>query len=239
MNVRAVCRRDGAHWAQGETAALPELPQDWLFSPRLISQFVRMPDDEVFHILGWRFMVLRHAGRLLGIFGMAGGHYDEWVLALPQLIAALALPHAADQVEPATASAQLFSQASILLAEDNQVNQLITQRMLEAMGCAVRCAANGQLALQLLAENHFSLVQMDVEMPVLDGLAAVRQMRQLVEHDLSHIPVIALTGNDSAEDRAHCLAAGMDDYLSKPIQPAQLHDKLEYWLLVARARDKG
>jgi len=108
---------------------------------------------------------------------------------------------------------------SILLAEDNRINQLFTEDLLTSRGHTVSLAANGAEAMDLLASRHFDLVLMDVQMPVMDGLAATRAIR---EHDGSQfdpdIPVLGLSAYAIKGDRERFMAAGMDDYLTKPIR---------------------
>ncbi len=107
--------------------------------------------------------------------------------------------------------------ARILLAEDHPFNQLVAKEFLESAGATVSVANNGQEALALLRKEHFDCVLMDVQMPVVDGLEATRLIR--ADATLAKIPVIALTANALSEDRERCLAAGMNDFISKPFKP--------------------
>ena len=104
----------------------------------------------------------------------------------------------------------------ILLAEDNAVNQQIALLMLEGMGYRADVAANGMEAVELVSSHPYDVVLMDVQMPEMDGYEATRAIRAL-EGAFAGIPIVAMTANAFAEDRAHCLAAGMNDYLGKPI----------------------
>lgn len=125
---------------------------------------------------------------------------------------------------------------SILLVEDNPINQEVCREMLECMGYQVTVAGNGQEALDCLAEKSFNLVLMDCQMPVLDGYSATRLLRQREktarseEDEVSPQVVIALTGHACSEDRQVCIDAGMDDYLSKPFSMKQLEEVLSRWL---------
>ena len=105
----------------------------------------------------------------------------------------------------------------ILLAEDNRVNQIVATRIVEKMGHSVAVAANGQLVLTLLATQPFDLLLMDVQMPEMDGLTAARKIRESEQSTLCHLPIIAMTAHAMKGDRERCIAAGMDGYVSKPI----------------------
>ncbi len=110
----------------------------------------------------------------------------------------------------------------ILLAEDNTINQKLAVTLLQRMGHTVVVAANGQKALQALAEEAFDLVLMDVQMPEMDGFAATAAIRFQERSTGSHISVVAMTAHAMKGDRERCLEAGMDDYISKPIAQQDL-----------------
>jgi CheY-like chemotaxis protein len=113
---------------------------------------------------------------------------------------------------------------SVLVVEDHPVNQLLAQELLERWGHNVAIAANGALALDALAERSFDLVLMDMQMPVMGGLEATRRIRQLEEDRGARcVPIVAMTANAMAGDREACLEAGMDGYLSKPIEVDALY----------------
>lgn len=114
----------------------------------------------------------------------------------------------------------------ILLAEDNRVNQRLTVGLLERLGHRVTVVDSGLRAVELVARQPFDLVLMDLQMPQLDGLEATRQIRQMELGTEQHVPIIAMTAHAMSGDRQRCLAAGMDDYLSKPIRTGELIDKL-------------
>ena len=122
----------------------------------------------------------------------------------------------------------------ILLVEDNLINQMIAKKMLEALGLEYELAVNGQEAVGLLIEsNEFSLVLMDCQMPVMDGYEATRQIRSNENQSAakgSHIAIIAMTANVMQGDKEQCIAAGMDDYIAKPIKSPDLKDMLYKWL---------
>jgi two-component system, sensor histidine kinase and response regulator len=114
---------------------------------------------------------------------------------------------------------------NILLAEDNAVNRVLAQRLLQKQGHTVTSVNNGIEALQLWEENQsrqFDIILMDVQMPEMDGLQAATRIRERELGTGAHIPIIAVTAHAMKGDRERCLAAGMDGYISKPINPAEL-----------------
>jgi signal transduction histidine kinase/CheY-like chemotaxis protein/HPt (histidine-containing phosphotransfer) domain-containing protein len=123
--------------------------------------------------------------------------------------------------------------ARILLVEDNLINQEVAAGLLQGMGAVVRIAGNGQEGVDAARAERFDCVLMDVQMPVMDGLAATRLIR--AEPSLEDLPVLAMTANARAEDRARCLEAGMDDFMTKPIAPATLQATLATWVAGRRA----
>ena len=133
----------------------------------------------------------------------------------------------------ADGSAQLRFDAHILLAEDNEINQEVARGALLKCGCRVTTVNNGREALDAIARESFDLVLMDCQMPELDGLAATRVIRQAEQGGARHLPVVALTANAFAADRDNCLAAGMDDYISKPFREGEIAAVLQRWLAPA------
>jgi len=117
-------------------------------------------------------------------------------------------------------------QLRILLAEDNAVNQKLAVRLLEKRGHTVAVAGNGKEAVAALQAETFDLVLMDVQMPEMDGFQATAAIRELEKASGNHLPVIAMTAHAMVGDRERCLAAGMDDYLTKPIRLEELNNLL-------------
>jgi two-component system, sensor histidine kinase and response regulator len=111
---------------------------------------------------------------------------------------------------------------NILLAEDNPINQTLALRMLEKLGHHTHVVGNGQAAVDAYGERAYDVILMDVQMPVMGGFEATAAIRALGAESGTHIPIIAMTAHAMAGDRERCLNAGMDDYLSKPIQSAVL-----------------
>ncbi len=121
---------------------------------------------------------------------------------------------------------------SVLLVEDNKINQRIAMLNLQKLGYAIDVAENGQEAVALFHHKPFNLIFMDVQMPVMDGLEATRQIREFEKGMPRRIPVyiIAMTANAMKGDRETCLAAGMDDYISKPFRAEELRKVLSRWI---------
>ena len=113
-----------------------------------------------------------------------------------------------------------------LVAEDNVVNQRVALRLLEKLGCHVDLASNGREAVERLSHGDYDIVFMDCQMPVMDGYEATAAIRAAAD-EASRVPIVAMTAYALAGDRDRCLAAGMTDYLAKPIDPARLRDVLE------------
>ena len=147
---------------------------------------------------------------ILTVFGKTADHGDEQEMAI---ITRHSLAEAQKQEQ------------KILLAEDNAVNQKVAVIHLRKFGYSTDVACNGREALEAVEQNHYALVLMDVQMPEMDGFEAAQAIRR-AGHDL---PIIAMTANAMKGDREKCLEAGMNDYLSKPINPKKLLDKIVSW----------
>ncbi|AGX87766.1 signal transduction histidine kinase [Candidatus Symbiobacter mobilis CR] len=119
---------------------------------------------------------------------------------------------------------------TVLLVEDNQVNQLMARAWLEKLGLRVHTASHGQEALECVQAQAFDLILMDCQMPGMDGYEATAAIRTM-EKPGTRTPIVALTANAMAQDREQCLACGMDDYLTKPYSGAQLVGILTRWLV--------
>jgi signal transduction histidine kinase/CheY-like chemotaxis protein len=120
----------------------------------------------------------------------------------------------------------------VLVAEDTDVNRLIMEKYLSVLGCECTCVGDGARVMDELNRSNFDVVLMDLQMPVMDGFETTQRVRELG----NSIPIIALTAHAQHGDRERCLAAGMDDYLSKPVRRAELEAKLREWMpTVSRA----
>ncbi|MGX5202795.1 two-component regulator propeller domain-containing protein [Aliikangiella sp. IMCC44632] len=147
------------------------------------------------------------------------------------------LPNIEDAELTETQKATLYqklSEKTVLLVEDNTINQQVAQELISSIGVNVMCANNGQEAITLLKEQSFDMVFMDMQMPILDGVETTQIIR--TEKLLSTQPIVAMTAHAMVGDREKCLKAGMDDYISKPIQPKVLYACIQRWLLPENTR---
>ena len=131
--------------------------------------------------------------------------------------------HPSAESRVAKASAAL----DVLVAEDNTVNQMVMQRLLHKRGHRVVVAGSGKAALEALETQRFDLILMDVQMPELDGLEATREIRRRELGEAQRTPIVALTAHAMSGDRERCLAAGMDGYMTKPVNPSELDETLQ------------
>jgi len=123
----------------------------------------------------------------------------------------------------------------ILVAEDHPVNQKLALAVLNKLGYQPDMAANGKEVLELVGRSNYDIILMDVQMPEMDGLEATRMIRRCVEHQPT---ILAMTANAMLGDRDKCLQAGMDDYISKPLDLDELIAQLKKWSAVVRAKVK-
>jgi signal transduction histidine kinase/CheY-like chemotaxis protein len=163
---------------------------------------------------------LRRA-QLFGCLTRAMSMQPGAVAALPPAVPATAAP----------APAVRAGGPRILLVEDNPVNREVAVGMLESLGCATDAAQNGRLAIEAMTAATYDAVLMDCQMPEMDGLTATGEIRRREQASgAARVPIIALTANAMDGDRERCLAAGMDDFLSKPFTQQQLATLLRRWL---------
>ena len=168
----------------------------------------------------------RVAARAAGI-----AHYLQKPVRRERLLEAVAEAMGTTAAEPVAAAPAVAPERAdtLLIVEDNVVNQRVLEAMLHKRGFAVETAANGREALSLLTMGTYALIFMDCQMPELDGYAATAAIRAR-ETGTNRLPIVAMTAHAMKGDRERCLAAGMDDYLSKPLRQDELDAALERWL---------
>ena len=200
---------------------------------RLFEPFEQRHNTSMHRGTGLGLTITARLAELMG--GKAGvesepGHGScFWFTARLRKASAAALAPAALDVHALRAALESrHANSSIVLAEDDLINASIAQAMLTRAGLFAHRAANGKEAIALAEHKAPALILMDMQMPVCDGLEATRQIR--AQPWGQDVPIIALTANAFAEDRARCLEAGMNDFVTKPITPAVLYAKLLHWL---------
>ncbi|HEX4035259.1 MAG TPA: ATP-binding protein, partial [Solirubrobacteraceae bacterium] len=156
-------------------------------------------------------------------------------LPLPDLVASRS---ESKSVEPEAQAAGWARPPRVLVAEDSPVNQVVALRTLERCGCEAEAVANGQLALDALQRGHYDIVLMDCQMAVMDGYEATAELRRR-EGEGPRTPVIAMTALAMKGDVERCVAAGMDDYVSKPIRRQELIEALQRWIPVALEQERA
>ena len=118
--------------------------------------------------------------------------------------------------------------ASLLVVEDNEINQEIAKELLEDAGFLVDLAENGEVAIAMIYQNPYDIILMDMQMPVMDGVTATQKIRQ--DSRFSDLPILAMTANALPEEKERCLNAGMNDHITKPVEPESLWRALNLWI---------
>lgn len=138
--------------------------------------------------------------------------------------------------DPTTDTSETPSSSSqplhILVAEDQIINRKIVVQLLEKRGWIVELAENGKVAMDKALEKQYDLILMDVQMPEMDGFDATRNIRKFEQDKDFHTPIVAMTAHAMKGDREKCLAAGMDYYIAKPVNPVELYDTIEKFALM-------
>jgi two-component system, sensor histidine kinase and response regulator len=157
-----------------------------------------------------------------------GQLYEAIIAVLGRRQATKAVEQRSGMVTRHLLSEQKRQSTRILLVEDNPINQKLAVALLHKAGYPVDVAENGEQAVETLKTIPYQLVLMDVQMPVMDGLEATRMIR-VMEGKSRHVPIVAMTAHAMKGDKERCLAAGMDDYLSKPLEPNDVFAMIEQW----------
>lgn len=222
--LRSFCRGERLCFAVRDTGI--GIPADAL--PRLFEPFMQVDSSSTRKYAGTGLglaIVQRLAQAMEGTIAVEStlGQGSVFHVELPLEVA----PHR-DEPVARVSRRTLRVGLNVLLAEDHPVNQLLFQRMLMKLGCEVHLVCDGQQALSRLREQPVDLVLMDCLMPELDGWEATRELRSW-GGSYAHLPVIAITASALPEDREKCFAAGMSDFISKPLMLEELEEKIQRW----------
>jgi signal transduction histidine kinase/ActR/RegA family two-component response regulator len=199
--------------------------------PDLFSRFTQADSSTTrrYGGTGLGLAICRQLAELMGGQVTAESRVGEGSTFRLQLDLALAALSAVVEKAPAAADAAALNGLRVLLAEDNVFNQKVAQMTLGRLGCRVDTVANGAEAVRMAQDFLYDVILMDCQMPEMDGYAATGLIRQ-IGGPAAAVPVIAMTAHAMPGDRERCLAAGMDDYLSKPVKAEDLRDTLLRWV---------
>lgn len=154
-----------------------------------------------------------------------------------EVVSSLVVPEVEKSPNRAKAERATFPELSVLLVEDNAMNQVLMKHFFERLGITYQLAQNGQEALETIKKNHYDVVFMDIQVPVMDGYTATRKVREEVPKDRQPY-IVALTANAMKGDEEQCLQAGMDAYLSKPVQLTMVQSALEKYKSTLAGREE-
>jgi signal transduction histidine kinase/CheY-like chemotaxis protein len=181
---------------------------------------------------GLGLSISRHLATMLGgsiAVRSRPGAGSVFTLKIPMRVMS-AIPVISATVVESTPAASEARPESVLLVEDNEINQRVATRLLQRLGLQSAIASNGSEALEALEKAHYDLVLMDLQMPVMDGFEAAIEIRRREQATGVHVPIIAITANALPADREACFAAGMDDHVAKPVTLSELRRVVDRWL---------
>lgn len=207
--------------------------------PRLFNKF-EQADAAISRTYGGTGLGLAITKRLAQMMGGDAGASSEvgkgsvfWLTARLQYgHGVMPVNAAAKAVDARQLILDRFRHARVLLVEDNAINRELAMELLHGAGLAVDIATNGSEALEKVSANGYDIVLMDIQMPVMDGLQATRLIRELPAW--KSVPILAMTANAFADDRAACKDAGMDDFIGKPVDPHMLYALIYKWLAASK-----
>jgi CheY-like chemotaxis protein len=181
---------------------------------------------------GLGLAITRRLAEMMG--GEAGADSQSGVGSNFWFTARLKIARSRGKVQPTLTTGaealirQRHSGCRLLVVDDDEINREVAQAVLESVGLSVDTAENGEIALAMADKKPYAAILMDMQMPKMDGLEATRRIRELP--DCAKTPILAMTANAFAEDRANCIDAGMNDVLAKPFDPEMLFTILLRWL---------
>ena len=198
----------------------------------LCIQIQEFPELRQLHLLMLSSLAQRADASRLGGLNKLQVQWLSKPVTREKLCRALVQSFQLDELGPEldVAAADALEGRNILLVEDNAVSQMVARGMLGKLGYVVTCVSNGKEALGMLEERRFDLILMDCLMPVLDGYETTRVWRETEQAKGEHVPIVAMTASVVDGEQQRCMAAGMDDYLSKPVNIDELSAKMRHWL---------
>ncbi|GAB6140717.1 hypothetical protein JCM14076_14460 [Methylosoma difficile] len=181
---------------------------------------------------GLGLAITKHLANLMGgetgVDSAAGKGSTFWFTAQIAYGKPITETHTAGSSETQMLLATKYVNARLLLAEDNSINREVVVDLLHSLGLTIDIAENGRIAVEKARSLHYDLILMDVQMPELDGLSATKALRAQFNHN--ELPIIAMTANVFEDNRETCFLAGMNDFISKPVNPEALYATLLHWL---------